>query len=118
MECLAAALPECELGGPLETQALGEVAHDGKDAGSVDALHGQDEIGLQVAVSDAVPPGVHVVIVPDGRVDEGEEVGHYDIANKDGGRNLAEAPEERERHETSNDGRDGESDPGDLVGNK
>lgn len=73
------------------------------------------EVGVDIAKAVTRPPGLHVIVVPDERIDNGLEVGQlYNEDEHDSGQ-LSVAIEEPERDETDDVADEGEDDATDEV---
>lgn len=101
-----------------DAHLVGEVAHNGQQAGDVDAGAAIVHKLLNVAEAVARPPRLHVVGVPEGRRDDGEDVFDLDDGDEDDGRELAVAVQESERHEADQVSYDGEDDAENKVGSE
>ncbi|TKW56946.1 hypothetical protein CTA1_8033 [Colletotrichum tanaceti] len=101
---------------PRKAHLVGEVARDGKDREPVEGHERLVEVGVQIAPQLAVPPLVHVVVVPDKGVDDGEAVGGHDRADQDHRGELTLAVQIPEWHATDGVGKEGEGDAADEVG--
>lgn len=93
-----------------------EVAHDGQQAGDVEAGAAVVHKGLDVAKTVAGPPRLHVVGVPERGHDNGEDVFDLDDGDEDDGGKLAVAVEQPQRHEADEVGDDAEDDAHGEVG--
>lgn len=93
-----------------------EVAHNGQETGDEDASAAIVHKRFNVAEAVAGPPRLHVVGVPNGRHEDGEDVLDLDDNDEDNGGELSVAVQEPERHETDEVGNDGEDDADDEVG--
>ena len=98
--------------GARQADLLGEVAHDGKGAGGVDHEEGVVDVGKDVAVALAVPPGRRVVGAPDEGVGDGEAVEEEGGGDEDDGGEFAVAGEDAEGHDDGEVGEDAEDDAG------
>lgn len=111
-----APLPACKRVGPEVADLEGEVAHDGQQAGGIEADGQVVHVGVDVAQAVAGPPGLQVVVAPEEGVDDGAQVLDLDVEDEEGGGELAVAVEEAQGHEADEVGEDAEEDAADEVG--